>query len=112
LLTLTSRWAIDRAVARVRADLGLPPGPGGLDAVDPIRAAHRVTAPILLVHGEDDRLVPVRFTRELAAAPPPGRAGGNVGGAGHCHHPDEPAASAKRGYARKWQDFFGTYLPA
>src|SRR5262249_27439219 len=54
LLTLTSRWAIDRAVARVRADLGLPPGPGGLDAVDPIRAAHRVTAPILLVHGEDD----------------------------------------------------------
>jgi pimeloyl-ACP methyl ester carboxylesterase len=112
LLSLTSRWAVDRAVARVRSDLGLPPGPGDLGAVDPIRAARRVTAPILLVHGEDDRLVPVRFTRELAAALPRGSAVWNVGGAGHCHHADEPAASAKRGYARKWQEFFGTYLPA
>jgi len=50
--------------------------------------------------------------RELAAALPRGSAVWNVAGAGHCHHPDEPAASAKRGYARKWQDFFGTYLPA
>jgi pimeloyl-ACP methyl ester carboxylesterase len=112
LLTLTSHWAVARALAAVRAELGLEPGGEGLDAVDPIRSAGRLTAAVLLVHGEDDRLVPARFTRELAAALPARSAIWNVAGAGHCHHVDEPAAAAKLGYARKWSEFFGTYLPA
>jgi len=112
VVALTSRWAVARAVAEVRRALGVGPGGGGLDAVDPIRSAARVTAPVLLVHGEQDALVPRRFTRELAAALPPRSAVWNVGGAGHCHHEDEPAATAKLAYARKWQEFFGTYLPA
>ena len=112
LLTLTSRWAVARAIARVREELGGTPAAEGLDAVDPIRAAARVAAPVLLVHGDEDRLVPPHFTRELAAALPPRSAVWNVAGAGHCHHVDEPAAAAKLAYARKWQEFFGTYLPA
>ena len=112
LLSLTSYWAVARAVAGVRRDLGIARGAGDMDAVDPVRSAARVTAPILLVHGEADRLVPLRFTRELAAALPPRSAVWNVAGAGHCHHVDEPAAAAKLAYARKWQEFFGTYLPA
>jgi len=112
LVALTSRWAVARAVAEVRRALGVAPGDGGLDAVDPIRSAGRVTAPVLLVHGEDDRLVPPRLMRELAAALPPRSAIWNVAGAGHCHHGDEPAATARLAYARKWQEFFGTYLPA
>jgi len=115
LLTLTSRWAVARAIARVRAELGIDPATpasDGLEHVDPIRAASRVTAPVLLVHGEQDRLVPARFTRDLAAALPPRSAVWNVAGAGHCHHEDEPAAAAKLAYARKWAEFFGKYLPA
>jgi pimeloyl-ACP methyl ester carboxylesterase len=112
LLTLTTHWAISRAVARVRRELGVGPSAGGLELLDPIAAAARVTAPILLVHGEDDRLVPLRFTRRLAAALPPRSAVWNVAGAGHCHHENEPAATAKLAYARKWEEFFKTYLPA
>jgi pimeloyl-ACP methyl ester carboxylesterase len=111
LLALTSHWAVARAVAGVRRELGISAG-GGLDAVDPIRAARRVSAPVLLVHGEADHLVPPRFNRELAAALPPRSALWSVGDAGHCHHADEPAATARLAYARKWQEFFGTYLPA
>ena len=112
LLTLTSHWAVARAVARIAAELGVAPEAGDGGRVDPIRAARRVTATILLVHGEDDQLVPLRFTRELAAALPPRSTVWNVAGAGHCHHADEPAAQAKLAYARKWQEFFATYLPA
>ena len=112
LVALTSRWAVARAEAEVRNALGVGPGSGGLDAVDPIRSAARVTAPVLLVHGVEDRLVPPRLMHELAAALPPRSAIWNVSGAGHCHHDDEPAAMAKLAYARKWQEFFGTYLPA
>ena len=112
LLALTSRLAIAGAVARVRRELGAREGSGGLALLDPIRAAARVTAPILLVHGEGDRLVPIRFTHALAAALPPRSAVWNVSGAGHCHHDNEPAAVAKLAYTRKWTEFFGTYMPA
>ena len=112
LLALTSRLAIAHAVARVREELGITDGSDDLAAVDPVRAAGRVTAPILLVHGDGDRLVPARFTRALAAALPPRSAVWNVSGAGHCHHADEPEAVAKLAYARKWTEFFSTYMPA
>jgi pimeloyl-ACP methyl ester carboxylesterase len=111
-LTLASRWAVTLAVARVRRELGVGEESGGLEHVDPLRAIARVTAPILLVHGEEDRLVPQRFTRRLAAALPPRSAVWNVSGAGHCHHEDEPEAMVRRAYERKWTEFFTTYLPA
>jgi hypothetical protein len=112
LLDLTTRWAVRRAVSRVRRELGLPPGGEGVHRVDPLAAVSRVTAPILLVHGEDDRLVPPRFTRRLAAALPPHSAIWNVAGAGHCHHGNEPQATARMAYVRRWEEFFRTYLPA
>jgi pimeloyl-ACP methyl ester carboxylesterase len=112
LLALTSRLAIAHAVARVREELGITDGSDGLAEVDPVRAAGRVTAPILLVHGDGDRLVPARFTHALAAVLPPRSAVWNVSGAGHCHHADEPEAVAKLAYARKWTEFFATYMPA
>lgn len=111
LLDLTTRWAVRRAVLHVRKELGVGPG-GGLDRVDPMAAIARVTAPVLLVHGEEDWLVPPHFTQRLAAALPPHSAVWNVPGAGHCHHANEPEAVAKRAYARKWEEFFRAYLPA
>ena len=48
----------------------------------------------------------------LAAALPPRSAVWNVAGAGHCHHANEPAATAKKAYARKWEEFFTNFLPA
>lgn len=112
LLDLTTRWAVRRAVAHVRRELGLPPGGEGLDRVDPLAAVARVHAPILLVHGDEDRLVPPRFTERLAAALPPHSEVWNVAGAGHCHHGNEPQAVARKAYARKWEEFFTRYLPA
>jgi pimeloyl-ACP methyl ester carboxylesterase len=111
LLALTTRWAVARAVAKVRRELGAERSGPGLERLDPLAAVARVAAPILLVHGENDRLVPARFTRRLAAALPPRSAVWNVPGAGHCHHGDEPAATAKKAYARKWEEFFTTHLP-
>ena len=112
LMALTSRLAIARAVARVRRELGAGEGSGGLALLDPVHAVSRVTAPILLVHGDGDRLVPARFTHALAAALPPHSAAWNVSGAGHCHNEDEPLAVARLAYVRRWTEFFSTYMPA
>jgi pimeloyl-ACP methyl ester carboxylesterase len=112
LLTLASHWAIRRAVSRVARELGVHDPRGGLELLDPVQAVARVTAPVLLVHGEDDRLVPPRFMARLAAALPPRSAVWNVAGAGHCHHDDEPAAVSRQAYARRWEEFFRIYLPA
>ena len=101
-----------RAVAKVRRELGADRAGPGLERLDPLAAVARVTAPILLVHGDDDRLVPARFTRRLAAARPPRSSVWNVAGAGHGHHDDEPAARARKAYARKWEEFFTNFLPA
>jgi pimeloyl-ACP methyl ester carboxylesterase len=112
LLSLASRWAVQRAIATVARELGVHDTRGGLSLLDPVQAAARVTAPILLVHGEDDGLVPPRFHARLAAALPPRSAVWNVAGAGHCHHADEPAAVSRQAYARRWEEFFRTYLPS
>jgi pimeloyl-ACP methyl ester carboxylesterase len=112
LLTLASRWAVDRAVARVARELGVHDPRGGLALLDPVRAAARVTAAILLVHGEDDTLVPPRFMARLAAALPPRSAVWNVAGAGHCHHDDSPSVVSRKAYERRWEEFFTTYLPS
>ena len=111
--TLTTRWAVARAVARVRARARRRrAGPAASTRLDPVAAVARVTAAVLLVHGDDDRLVPPRFTRRLAAALPPRSAVWNVGG----RRPLPSRRRARRGrakqaYARKWEEFF-TELPA
>jgi uncharacterized protein len=112
LLTLASRWAVKRAIARVARELGVHDTRGGLSLLDPVKAAARVTAPILLVHGTNDALVPPRFHARLAAALPPRSAVWNVADAGHCHHADEPSAVSRQAYARRWEEFFRSYLPA
>jgi pimeloyl-ACP methyl ester carboxylesterase len=111
LLTLASRWAVARAVARVRHELGVGDGSGGLAQLDPLRAVARVNAPILLVHGGNDRLVPPRFTLRLASALPPGSEVWNPARAGHCHHADEPERVMKEEYERRWKAFFQRHLP-
>jgi pimeloyl-ACP methyl ester carboxylesterase len=111
LLALASRWAIARAVSRVAIALGVHDPAGGLALLDPVRAVAGVTAAILLVHGQEDGLVPPHFTRRLAAALPPRSQVWNVAGAGHCHHGNEPASVARAAYARRWEEFFRTYLP-
>lgn len=111
LLALATRWAISRAVSRVARELGVQAPPDGLALLDPVRAAAQVTAVVLLVHGQEDGLVPPRFTSRLAAALPPRSAVWTVPGAGHCHHGNEPAAVARAAYERRWEEFFGAYLP-
>ena len=112
LLALASHWAVARAVARVARELGVRDSSEALTLLDPLSAVSRVTAAVLLVHGEDDGLVPAAFTARLAAALPPRGAVWNVAGAGHCHHEDAPSSIARLAYERKWEDFFRTYLPA
>ena len=72
----------------------------------------RLRCPVALVHGAEDRLVPARFTERLAAALPPGSVVWRVPGAGHCHHDDEPAHTAREIYERRWEEFFRKYLEA
>ncbi|MGH9398870.1 MAG: alpha/beta hydrolase [Thermoanaerobaculia bacterium] len=108
LLHLTSRWAVRRALERIRKDLG--PSEGRLELLDPVRTLSRLSARVLLVYGEKDELVPPRFVRRLVAALPPG---GEVWRtpAGHCHHDDQTANVLPAEYDRRWRDFFGRQLP-
>ena len=109
LLTLASRWAIDLSISRVRRALG-EPRRGRLELLDPIRAAARVRAPIALVHGGEDRLIPPGFTRRLAEALPPGSEIWTAAGAGHCHHDNEAEKVVKEEYERRWDAFFRRHL--
>jgi pimeloyl-ACP methyl ester carboxylesterase len=109
LLGLTSRFAVRRAVARIRRDLGLRDG--GLETVDPSRSIRRVRSPVCLVHGERDRLVPPHFAARLEATLPAGSRIWRASDAGHCHHADEPAKVATAEYDARWRDFFGRHLP-
>ena len=111
LLGLTSRWAVGHAVAHVRRELSLEESDSGIELVDPLTAIGRVKAPICLVYGDTDRLVPPRFVERLEAALPPGSRVWRVSAAGHCHHDNEPSKVAKEEYDRKWTGFFSDHLP-
>jgi pimeloyl-ACP methyl ester carboxylesterase len=112
LLWLATEWAVRRAIARVRRDLGAPRGPGGIERIDPVAAAFRLRCPVALVYGAEDRLVPARFTERLAAALPPGSVVWRVDNAGHCHHDNEPLQRARDEYEKRWQEFFKGHLEA
>lgn len=108
-LGLTSRWAVTHAVARIERRLGIA-RTGGLRDLDPVRLVTRVSAPILLVYGRADRLVPPRFVDRLARALPTGSEVWETP-AGHCHHEDEAEKVVADEYRRRWQEFFGRHLP-
>lgn len=111
LLGLTSRFAVGAAVAHVRRELSLESDAGGLKTIDPLQTIRRVRAPVCLVYGEKDELVPPRFSARLEAALPPGSQIWRAPNAGHCHHDDEPAKVATKEYDTRWREFFGRYLP-
>ncbi|HEX7252413.1 MAG TPA: alpha/beta fold hydrolase [Thermoanaerobaculia bacterium] len=111
LLALTGRWALARAVARVRRELALPGSDEGLEQFDPVRSMARVHTRVCLVYGEEDRLVPARFARKLEEALPTGSLVWRVRGAGHCHHDNEAEKVEKKEYERRWTEFFGDNLP-
>jgi hypothetical protein len=110
LLSLATRWAVSRSVARVKRDLGLERLAGGLEKADPVAALRRVPCPVLLVYGDADRLVPPRFVDSLIAVLPPGSDVFRAAGAGHCHHDDEAAKVVREEYLRRWTDFFREHL--
>ena len=83
----------------------------GLQELDPIAAAAAIRAPICLVHGRRDDLVPPHFAETLSESLPPGSTVWRPAAAGHCHHDDEPARVATEEYDLRWRDFFGRYLP-
>ena len=109
LLSLTSRWAVARAIRGIERRLGFE-GSEGLREIDPVRRIARVAAPVLLVYGRKDRLVPVPFVERLARALPPGSEVWETP-AGHCHHDNEAEKVVGEEYRRRWKDFFGRHLP-
>jgi hypothetical protein len=111
LLSLTTRWAVARTLARVKRDLNLEAAAGGLEKADPVAAIRRLRGPIALVYGGEDRLIPPHFVGRLVEALPEGSEVFRAAGAGHCHHPDEAAAVAREEYLRRWTAFFGKHLP-
>jgi pimeloyl-ACP methyl ester carboxylesterase len=111
LLRLTSRVAVRAAVARVRRDLDLKPSDSGFASIDPLASMGRIGAPVCLVYGEKDELVPPRFAAKLEAALPAESSIWRASNAGHCHHEDEPARVAKDEYDRRWREFFSRHLP-
>lgn len=82
-----------------------------LEAVDPVAAARRVTCPTMVVHGENDVLVPIRFAPAIYEALEVPKEFWRVRRAGHCHHPDEPQALYRVEYLSRWTAFFTSHLP-
>jgi len=111
LLRLTSRVAVQTAVAQVTRDLDLPRTEPGLRAVDPLASMARIEAPVCLVYGEKDQLVPPRFAAKLEASLPADSSVWRASNAGHCHHDNEPARVAAAEYDRRWREFFKRHLP-
>jgi len=77
-----------------------------LSAVDPVAAARRVACPATVVHGENDALVPIRFSPRVYEALAGEKTFWRVPACGHCHHPDEPQARQPEEYERRWTTFF------
>ena len=77
-----------------------------LSQVDPVRAARRVTCPAVVVHGENDDLVPIRFSTDLYEALAGAKSFWRVPRCGHCHHADEPQAVVRAEYEGRWTEFF------
>ncbi len=85
---------------------------GGFDLsrADPLLAARRVTCPTVIVHGEDDGLVPIRFASRVFEALSGEKTFWRVPRCGHCHHADEPQAIERNEYDRRWTEFFRARL--
>jgi uncharacterized protein len=111
LLRLTSRFAVRAAVSRVRRALGVEAGGDGFGKIDPARSIARVGAPVCLVYGEKDELVPPYFAARLEASLPAKSSIWRASNAGHCHHDNEPARVDTEEYDRRWRAFFGRHLP-
>jgi hypothetical protein len=111
LLSVTTRWAVARTLARVKRDLKLEGFAGGLEKADPVIAIRRLRGPIALVYGGEDRLIPPHFVERLIEALPEGSEVFRAAGAGHCHHENEAQAVAREEYLRRWAAFFGRHLP-
>ena len=77
-----------------------------LSEADPMRAARRVACPAVVVHGEDDDLVPIRFAPRVYEALAGEKSFWRVPRCGHCHHADEPQAVVRAEYERRWTEFF------
>jgi pimeloyl-ACP methyl ester carboxylesterase len=71
-----------------------------------VRAARRVTCPTVVVHGEDDGLVPIRFALRVYEALAGEKTFWRVPRCGHCHHADEPQALSRAEYEKRWTEFF------
>ena len=110
LLGLTTAFALRRAVGTVREALLLRRPGEGLEELDPIGAAASIRAPICLVHGQRDGLVPPSFAARLADALPAGSTVWRPRAAGHCHHDDEAQRVEREEYLRRWTDFFSRAL--
>ena len=110
LLRLTTWFALRRAVRTVREALSLRAKGEGLEELDPIAAAAAIRAPICLVHGRRDGLVPPHFAAELSDSLPPGSTIWRPQAAGHCHHDDEAQRVEREEYLRRWTEFFGRAL--
>ncbi len=77
-----------------------------LSEADPMRAARRVACPAVVVHGEEDDLVPIRFAPHVYEALAGEKSFWRVPRCGHCHHADEPQAVVRAEYERRWTEFF------
>lgn len=110
VLGLTTRMAVHRALASIRSALRAP-ADAPTPPLDSLAAVARVRAPVFLVYGGRDELVPPRFTRRLAEALPPGSEIWHPEGAGHCHHDDQPANVMPEEYLARWSRFFAKVLP-
>jgi pimeloyl-ACP methyl ester carboxylesterase len=108
LLGLTTTFAVRRALKSLRDSLGVTPDE--ILASDPLRSAARVRVPVHVVYGDEDFLVPPRFTQRLIDALPAGTTLWNPQGAGHCHHDNEAEKIHEREYVERWKDFFERVL--
>jgi pimeloyl-ACP methyl ester carboxylesterase len=100
-------WPTKLALFRIERTTGI-----ALSAVDPIQAAARVSCPTMIVHGEEDSLVPIELAPALYDALAGDKEFWRVERCGHCHHPDEPQAVRSREYVKRWIAFFARHVPA